>query len=229
MERNGAAGGDGTGTAAAGAWVVSVQVGKVTKPLPDWEGRPTAIDKRPVDGTVGVGRLGLAGDEHGEPQSHGGVDQAIYLYGQEDLEFWSARLGRELHPGQFGENVTVRGIDVNAALVGERWRVGSALLELTASRVPCVNFRGWMGEEGWVRRFTEAGRPGAYARVLEEGTVTAGDPVEVVFRPPASITVAEALRAYHGDADLLRRLLALPGVAAKWHRVAERVLQRKPT
>jgi MOSC domain-containing protein YiiM len=212
--------GSGDGQAA----VVAVNVGTVVHA--EWAGRRkrTAINKQPVDGRVAVGRLGLDGDEQADKDSHGGPDQALYVYAREDLDWWEERLGRPLRSGRFGENLTVRGVDVSGALVGERWRIGSALIELTASRVPCVVFRGWMEEEHWVRRFTQEGRPGAYARVLEEGTVAAGDPINVVSRPQGSVTISEALRAYHGDAELLRRILAQPSASAKWHMIAERVL-----
>jgi MOSC domain-containing protein YiiM len=237
MEGSAGAGGDGVRTAVAadpgpggpaGPRVVGVHVGRVVEA--DWAGRlgRTAIDKRPVGGRVAVGRLGLAGDEHADTDSHGGVDQAVYVYAREDLDWWSAQLGRELRDGRFGENLTVRGVDVSGAWLGERWRVGTALLEVTAARIPCAVFRGWMGEEGWVRRFTEAGRPGAYTRVLEAGTVAPGDRVEVVGRPERSVTVAEAVRAYHGDAELMRRLLAVPGISEKWRRIAARVLGPEP-
>jgi MOSC domain-containing protein YiiM len=205
--------------------VVGVHVGRVVEAEWAVEVGRTAIDKREVGGPVAVERLGLAGDEHGDTASHGGVDQAVYVYAREDLDWWEARLGRRLRGGEFGENLTVAGVDVSGALLGERWRVGTALLEVTAARVPCGTFRGWMGERGWVKRFAEAGRPGAYTRVLEEGTVTAGDRVEVVGRPAESVTVAEALRAYYGDVDLMRRILALPGVAPKWRLIGERMLQ----
>lgn len=206
------------------ARVISVNVGRAFDA--GWAGRleRTAIDKRPVEGRVAVRRLGLAGDEQADLENHGGPDQAVYAYAREDLDWWAERLGRPLRDGVFGENLTVRGIDVTGALLGERWRVGSALLEVTAPRIPCSVFRSWMDERGWVRRFAEAGRVGAYFRVSEEGGVAAGDGVEVGYRPEKSVTIREAVRAYYGDTVLLRRLLAVPGISRKWHEVGERVL-----
>jgi len=191
-------------------------------------GRPdhSAIDKRPAAGPVRVGSRGLAGDEHGDTQLHGGLDQALYAYAREDLDWWTERVGRELRDGGFGENVTTSGIDVSAALIGETWRLGDVVVQLTAPRIPCETFKAWMGEERWVRRFAAAGRPGAYLRVLAEGEIAAGDAIEVVARPAQRVTVAEAMRAYCGDAELMRALLTVPGRAAKWDEIADRVLGR---
>lgn len=191
-----------------------------------WAGKlkRTAIDKRPVTHRVEVRPGGLAGDERADQRHHGSPGQAVYAYAREDYDWWERELGRELRDGRFGENLTTSGLDVNGALLGERWRIGTALLEVSAPRVPCVVFRNWLDEPGWVRRFTEAARPGAYLRVVEPGELGAGDEVEVAFRPGASVTVAESFLAYHGDAELLRRVLALPGHDERWDAVAERVL-----
>ncbi|MDF5754104.1 MOSC domain-containing protein [Spongiactinospora sp. TRM90649] len=204
--------------------VVSVNVGRVADA--EWAGAPgrTAIDKSPVTGPTHVGEYGLQGDEQGDTASHGGLDQAVYAYAREDYEWWERELGRDLRDGRFGENLTTEGPDLTGALLGERWRAGGALIEVTAPRVPCVTFRNWMDEPGWVKRFTAAGRVGAYFRVLAEGEVQAGDPIEIVHRPEEGVTIAEAFRAYHGDKDLLRRVLDVPGRSDKWDRVAQRVL-----
>ncbi|GAB3204941.1 MOSC domain-containing protein [Marinactinospora thermotolerans] len=213
--------------------VESVNVGVAV--AAEWAGRlrRTAIDKRPVDGAVAVGRLGLAGDEQADRDNHGGPDQAVYAYAREDLAVWERLLGRPLRGGMFGENLTTRGVEVSRALVGERWRIGTALVEVTLPRVPCGTFRNWLGEEGWVRRFTEEARTGAYLRVLEEGEVGAGDRIEVAHRPDHGIDLATAFRASrpsHDDIALIRRVLEIPGRAAEWERAAaaaERRLARR--
>ncbi|MGH3320583.1 MAG: MOSC domain-containing protein [Streptosporangiaceae bacterium] len=204
--------------------VISVNVGRAF--AAEWAGRlkRTAIDKRPVEAPVGVRRLGLAGDEQADTKHHGGPDQAVYAYAREDLDWWAESLGRLLPDGAFGENLTVRGVDVTGALLGERWRVGTALLEVTAPRIPCSVFRNWMGERGWVKRFADASRVGAYFRVLEEGEVAAGDPLTVVCRPEPRVTIAEAVRAWYGDAAVMRRLLAIPGISPTWDNAGRRVL-----
>ena len=197
----------------------------------EWAGRlkRTAIDKQPVPGPVAVGRLGLAGDEQVDKPDHGGYEQALYAYAREDLDFWTERLGRELRDGQFGENLTVTGLDVTGALLGETWRLGgSVLVQVTAPRIPCVTFQAWLDEPQWVRRFAAAGRPGAYLRVLQPGTVAAGDPVEVVSRPAEAVTIAESMAAYYGDQELMRRVLRVPGRGEKWDTIGAGVLARAP-
>ncbi|MGL5861677.1 MAG: MOSC domain-containing protein, partial [Phycicoccus sp.] len=126
---------------------------------------------------------------------------------REELDWWGAELGRDLHDGMFGENLTTDGLDVDAAVVGERWRVGSALLEVSGPRIPCATFAAWMGERGWVRRFAERGRTGAYFAVLEPGTVTADDAVTVVERPAHGILLPEVFRAFMGDVEQARRVV----------------------
>jgi MOSC domain-containing protein YiiM len=194
----------------------------------EWAGRlkRTAIDKRPVPGPVEVGKLGLAGDEQVDKLDHGGYEQALYAYAREDLDWWVERLGRELASGTFGENITTSGLDVTGALIGEVWRLGSALVQVTSPRIPCVVFAGWMDERQWVKRFADAGRTGAYLRVLEEGQVSANDPVEVLARPAVQVTIAESVRAYFGDEGLMRRLLQVEGRGSKWDEIALSVLGR---
>ncbi|MQA86767.1 MAG: MOSC domain-containing protein [Streptosporangiales bacterium] len=191
-----------------------------------WAGGPqhTAIDKRPVPGRVVVGELGLADDEQADRKSHGGPDQALYAYAREDLDWWAARLGRELRNGQFGENLTVRGIDVGDAAIGERWRVGTVLLEVSGPRIPCKTFQGWLGERGWIKRFTAEARSGAYLRVLEEGEVGAGDRLEIAHRPPHGFTVRDAFLVRNGRRELLPRVLEVPELPPGWHDWAARLL-----
>ncbi|MFC5799567.1 MOSC domain-containing protein [Streptomyces formicae] len=177
----------------------------------------TGIDKRPADGPVrvsapgpkGTGGSGLAGDVVCELRHHGGNDQAVYAFAREDLEFWERELGRPLANGCFGENLTTTGVDVNGAKVGERWRIGPDLvLEVVCGRIPCRTFAGWLGERGWVRRFTAQAAPGAYLRVIEPGEISAGDPVEIVHRPDHDVTVSLSFRAGTTERELLPRVLA---------------------
>lgn len=184
----------------------------------------TAIDKRAVDGGVTVRALGLDGDEQVDTDHHGGPDQAVYAYAREELDLWQQRLGRPLRDGVFGENLTTRGVEVSRALIGERWRIGTVLLEVVLPRTPCSVFRNWMAEKGWVRRFTDEARTGAYLRVLEEGELRAGDPVTVEHRPGHGIDLTAAFRATRDrDADLLRRVLDIPGRSHKWDTAAHQV------
>jgi MOSC domain-containing protein YiiM len=208
------------------ARVISVNVGRGKDAA--WAGRlrRTAIDKRPVAAPVEVGWLGVAGDEQSDTENHGGREQALYAYAREDLDWWVERLCRELGNGVFGENITTSGLDVTGALIGEVWQLGTAVVQVTSPRIPCVVFAGWVDEDHWVKRFASAGRPGAYLRVLEEGAVAAGDGVEVISRPGEHVTIAESMSAYYGDAELMRRLLRVEGRGNKWDEIAVGVLGR---
>lgn len=204
--------------------VISVNTGRAVKV--DWASNldRTAIDKRPVTGpgtAVPVRRLGLDGDEQADLVNHGGLDQAVYVYAREDLDWWGDQLGRDLRDGLFGENITTAGLDVTNALVGERWRLGTAVVQVTSCRIPCVTFRNFTGEKGWVKRFAQAARPGAYLRVLSEGAVSPGDPVTVLSRPREQVTVSEAMRAFYGDAELMRKLLRVSERGRKWDEIAQ--------
>ncbi|MGN5631055.1 MOSC domain-containing protein [Streptomyces sp. AC154] len=196
--------------------LLSVNTGR-PRPNP-WKGlSSTGIDKRPVTGPVavtapgpkGTGAVGLAGDRVYDVKHHGGSDQAVYAYAREDLDGWQGELGRPLPDGVFGENLTTLGIDVNGALIGERWRIGAeVVLEVSCPRIPCGTFQGWLGRDGWIKRFTRAALPGAYLRVIEPGEIRAGDPVDVVHRPDHDVTVALVFRAMTLEGELLPRLLA---------------------
>jgi MOSC domain-containing protein YiiM len=168
--------------------------------------RPTGIRKRPVPriqvrdpGPVG-GTSGVAGDAVGSRRHHGGDLKAVYAFAREELDWWEHELGRELPDGAFGENLTTWRLDVDAAEVGERWRVGTALLEVTGPRIPCVTFAAHMAEPGWTKRFAARERVGAYLRVVEAGVVEPDDPVEVVHRPGHGLTVPQVFRARMGRA-----------------------------
>lgn len=155
----------------------------------------TSIAKTTLSGPVAVHSLGVAGDQVSDTKHHGGITMAVYAFAREDLDWWSEQLGQPIADGQFGENLTTSGIDVNEALIGERWRIGSVLLEIADVRVPCNDFKNWMGVSGfdnlaWVKRFTAVGRPGPYLKVLEEGTLEAGDELSVEHRPKHGITVS---------------------------------------
>ncbi|MEV0191297.1 MOSC domain-containing protein [Kitasatospora purpeofusca] len=196
--------------------LLTVNIGR-PRPNP-WKGLDaTGIDKRPVDGPVfvsapgpkGTGEVGLAGDRVYDVKHHGGPDQAVYAYAREDLDAWQAELGRPLANGVFGENLTTLGLDVNGALIGERWRVGpDTVLEVSGPRVPCATFQGRLEQEGWIKRFTQAAVPGAYLRVVEAGEVRAGDRIGIVHRPDHEVTVALVFRALTLEPDLLPLLLA---------------------
>ncbi len=213
--------------------VLSVNVG-----LPEdqpWAGRlrRTAIRKAPAAGPVAVRTLGLHGDEVADTKHHGGPYQAVYAFAQEDYDHWSRELGEVVPPATFGENLTTAGLDVNEAVLGERWRVGTTLLEVVDVRIPCQVFKAWMGVSGfdhraWVRRFTAHGRPGPYLRVLEEGVLRAGDPILVEHRPAHGVSVSMMFRAFTTERDLLPRLLEVPCVAPHVRAAAEEYVAAVP-
>ena len=200
--------------------VASVNIGRA-EPNPYKETFSTGIGKRPVGDRVevrapgpknsGLGS-GLVGDFIGDKANHGGDDQAVYSFAREDLDAWEQRLGRELPSGFFGENLTTVGLDVNDARVGDRWLIGAGEhrleLEVTCPRIPCSTFRGWVGEKGWLKMFTEVARPGAYLKVITPGTVGAGDPITVSRRRDHDVTISLIYRATTTERDLLPRLLA---------------------
>jgi len=176
----------------------------------------SAIWKSPVSGRVAVRGVNIDGDDQADRAVHGGPDQAVYAYAAEDTEWWAAELGRGLGPGTFGENLTTRGIDVTGARVGERWRIGSTVLEVSAPRVPCWKLAKKMEDPQFIKRFAAAGRPGAYLRIIEEGELGAGDEIEIVERPDHDVTVGLFAQAYQHDRSLLPRLLAAPRLASGW-------------
>jgi len=208
--------------------LVSVNVGRPRPAAWTTIGR-TSIDKHAVTGPVEVGPLGLAGDEVSNRRHHGGPDKAVYAFAREDLDRWAAVLGAELADGAFGENLTTRGVDVNAAEMGERWRVGEVVLEVASIRTPCSTFRGWMSHtgvtsRGWVKRFAADARPGPYLRVLQPGRLRAGDAVEVLHRPGHGVTVSDVFLGVHGDREQAARLLDVPDVPDEARATARRLL-----
>lgn len=186
----------------------------------------TGIDKRPIAGPVRLHRSGVEGDEIADLKHHGGADQAVYAFAREDYAHWEAELGRPLAAGSFGENLTTVGVDVQGARIGERWQVGQAVLEVSDVRIPCSVFAGFVDEPGWVRRFTEHGVPGAYLRVIEPGTVAAGDAVHVVAVPDHDLTVGFAFRAGTTRPDLLPALAGEPRLGRALRKRVEQYLAR---
>ena len=196
------------------ATVLSVNVGPVA---PFRAGRATrsAIVKSPVTGRVAVRGVNLAGDDQSDRQVHGGPDQAVYAYARESYDWWEAELGRALANGLFGENLTLRNVAVNEAVIGERWAIGSAILEVTAPRIPCLKLATRIGDPRFVKRFAAARRPGAYLRIVQEGELAAGDAVEVIARPDHGVSVAMVNEALLFDHALAPRLLQAPALAQR--------------
>lgn len=211
--------------------VRSVNIGQ-SKPAEWAEVGATSMEKLAVAESVTVGPEGIVTDTQTDRRHHGGEEQAVYAFAREDLDAWGSRMGVTLRDGQFAENLTTEGIDVNAALVGERWRIGTVLLEICSVRTPCNDFKNWMGVSGydnaqWVKKFTREARPGPYLRVLEEGKLQAGDEIVVVHRPDHDITVSTLFRALNTDRSLLPSLIGIDGLGDKPRAAAERYVATK--
>src|SRR5262245_2027490 len=206
--------------------VLSVNVGTVR----DFEygGRParSAIWKSPAVGRIAVRGVNLAGDDQADRKAHGGPDKVVYAYAVEDVRWWQQQIGRSLEYGEFGENLTTEGIAVNDALVGERWQIGSAVLEVSEPRIPCWRLGVRMNDKMFPRRFTEALRPGTYLRIVVEGDIGAGDEIRRVDRPDHDLTIRDVFRIYTRDRAEVERLLTVPRMSDSWRRWAADLLHK---
>ncbi|MHC1558847.1 MOSC domain-containing protein [Actinomycetospora sp. C-140] len=182
----------------------------------DGETTSTAIWKEPVDGPVVVGAENLAGDEQADRVNHGGPEKSVYAYAEEDLAWWRGELGA-VDDQVFGQNLTTVGYDLRDARVGERWRIGTALLEVVQPRIPCFKLGLRAGDRSMPRRFVAAVRPGVYLRVITTGTFAAGDTITVLDRPEDGVPVAEVFAIFHHDRARAARLLDAPGLPSWYH------------
>jgi MOSC domain-containing protein YiiM len=200
--------------------VLSVNVGQPQQ-IAVRRGRPvmSAIGKVPVSGRVEVAGVNVAGDAQADLRVHGGPDKAVYAYASEDTAWWSCELERELGPGLFGENLTLEGVAVSGAVVGERWRVGTVELQVCQPRQPCFKLGYRFGDPLMVKRFAYAGRPGAYLRILTPGALQAGDEVDITARPTHGVTIAQVAEAIlFGDGAMLAAAAAAPELPANLKR-----------
>jgi MOSC domain-containing protein YiiM len=212
--------------------VRSVNIGQ-SKPAEWAEVGATSMEKLATPEPVTVGSEGIVTDTQTDRRHHGGAEQAVYAFAREDLDVWGSRLGVTLRDGQFAENLTTEGIDINAALVGEQWRIGTVLLQVCSVRTPCNDFKNWMGVSGydnarWVKKFTQEARPGPYLRVLEEGQLQAGDEIVLVHRPDHGITVSTLFKALTTDRSLLPSLIGIEGLGDKPRATAEKYVAAQP-
>lgn len=188
----------------------------------DWEGRSvrTGIFKEPVQGEISVGALGLEGDGQADPEVHGGRDKAVYAYDESNLAYWRACLGRrDLGPGKFGENLTLRGVADDEVAVGDVLSIGTARFQISQPRQPCFKLGLRMGDPKFPKRFFASERVGYYLRVLEGGRIAAGDPIEIESRDPAGLTVREVVslwRSRDATREQLERAVALDALASAW-------------
>jgi MOSC domain-containing protein YiiM len=208
------------------ARVLAVSVGRPREF--DYRGHParSAIWKSPVAGRVVARGVNLDGDDQADRQAHGGPDKALYAYAVEDARWWEPREGRSFGYADFGENLTTEGIEVNDALVGEHWKIGTGVFEISEPRVPCWRLGVRMNDPKFVGRFTEALRPGAYMRIVSAGDVGAGDAIEVVSKPDHDLSVRDVFRIYTRDRDECARVLEVPQMSEAWKRWARDIRAR---
>lgn len=199
--------------------ITSVNVG-LPAGLPTRDGVVmSGIVKRPVDGPVHVGRTNLEGDGQADLSVHGGIDMAVYAYPGEHYATWARELGRDdLTPGFFGENLTLEGLTEDAVRIGDRFRMGTALLEVSQPRLPCFKLAARSGEPAIAKAMLKGGRTGWYLRVVEEGAVAAGDAVVSAGRADPSMTVREiaGLIGSGATADDLDRGAAVGALSLSW-------------
>jgi len=209
------------------ARVLSVNVGRAREFDYSSRSAKSAIWKSPVAGRIAARGVNLEGDDQADRKAHGGPDKSVYAYAIEDARWWEEKLGRSLQHGEFGENLTTEGIAVNDALVGERWGIGTAVFEVSEPRIPCWRLGVRMNDQGFVRRFTEALRPGTYLRIIVEGAVGAGDEIRILERPDHDMTIRDIFRIYTRDRGEVERLLAIPRMSESWREWARNRLQKE--
>jgi MOSC domain-containing protein YiiM len=193
--------------------LISVNIGKAQAIENAKSSGKTGIYKQPVISRVQIHALGLAGDTICDTENHGGVDQAVYVYGMDDYAWWAGELGRDMPPGTFGENLTISGLVSMDYTIGDRFLVGTVILEVTAPRIPCVTIAARMGDPKFPKRFRFAERPGLYCRVIQEGWVQAGDEVRVERYVGETVSALEMFREFYEpqrDEATIRRFLAAP-------------------
>ncbi len=210
--------------------VVSVNVGQPRDV--EWHGRlvRTSIWKEPVTGTIGVTTLNIDGDRQSDLSVHGGRDKAVYAYPSEHYDDWRRELERpDLLPGAFGENLTTEGIVEDEIRIGDRLRVGSVEFEVVQPRTPCYKLGIRFGRDDLIKRFLDSGRTGFYLAVIREGSLTAGDAIELALPAEHDVTVADVAAAIAGgraDQNLLRRVIAVPALPAGLRAHFEGLLNR---
>ncbi len=179
----------------------------------------TGIFKKPTYNSVDITKLGLHGDVIADTEVHGGADQAVYLYSQTDYKWWTNELGKPIAPGTFGENLTISDFTTEALLIGDWLRINNVLLEISAPRTPCYKLSTRMEDAEFLKTFVKAVKPGAYARVLNEGTVNIGDEVTLIKTEFDYAPINDVFVEWHSDDrdnEILRKALDSP--ISKYHR-----------
>jgi MOSC domain-containing protein YiiM len=211
--------------------ILSLNVG-LPRRVP-WKGRTvtTGIFKQPVVGRIRLRQHNLAGDAQADLSVHGGAYKAVYLYPAEHYPAWRQELPEmELPWGMFGENFTTEGILESSVRIGDRLRVGGAVVRVTEPRMPCYKLGLRFGRDDILKRFLASGRTGMYLAVEREGEVEAGDTFTLLSRDSHGLTIADMTRVFahdKDDIDLLRRLVQLPGLSPSWRGYFQRQLDKR--
>jgi MOSC domain-containing protein YiiM len=211
------------------AEIVSLNVGKPVRTAYGGKEVKTAIFKQPVAGTVHLSTLNFEGDAQGDTVHHGGPDKAVCVYAVEHYPHWEPLLGRKFLPGAFGENLTTRGIVEDQVCIGDIFRLGGAVVQVSQPRQPCYKLSLRHGWKELPRLLEETGYTGYYLRVLKEGTVAPGDRLLLESRHPRAYTVQEANRIMHGDkhnAEAIQSLIAVEALSANWRTTLRKRLDR---
>ncbi len=193
--------------------LISVNLGEVRTLQHGYRSEQTGIFKLPIEVSIQITKLGLSGDVIVSKKHHGGPDQAVYVYGSADYEWWSKELGKEILPGMFGDNLTISEVESAQFNIGDFLHIEEVALQVTAPRIPCSTFAARMGDPQWVKRFRRAERPGLYCRVIREGVVKKGNTVSAEKYTGPTLSVLEMFREYYNrnkSGELLRRHLAAP-------------------
>jgi len=192
----------------------------------EWTGSEgkTGIDKRAADGPVRFANDEVVGDVVVDRKHHGGFDQAVYAYAREDADWWESELGIQIANGRFGENLTTEGIDVNKSLVGERWKVGSTILEVSQPRIPCRVFAGFWNRPTLIKEFMAAGKPGTYLRIIQAGEISADDSIEIIHRPDHLISIGDLYAAKNGERAKAQQISQVRELSTQYREWAQSLL-----
>jgi MOSC domain-containing protein YiiM len=177
--------------------LISINAGKEQTQINKGRTEITGIYKNPLSGPVQITKLGIAEDFIGSPKHHGGPDQALYIYGEKDYQWWASEIGKEMLPGMFGENLTISDLESGSFYIGDFLHIGDVTLQVTAPRIPCSTFATRMGDPQWVKKFRAAERPGLYVRVIHEGGLSTETEVHVEKYTSETISLIQMFRDYY--------------------------------
>ena len=192
----------------------------------EWTGSEgkTGIDKRSAIGAIKFANEQLENDVIVDRKHHGGYHQAVYAYAREDADWWEKELGTSIDNGRFGENLTTLGIDVNASIIGEQWKIGSTILEVSQPRIPCRVFAGFWNRPTLIKEFMVAGKPGTYLRIMQEGEIQAGDEIEVIHVPSHGIKISDLYAAKNGERSKINEIAEVKELSPEYQEWAKNLL-----